>query len=413
MVVSDKQVPFPIVRNEHFDAAFVGLHPYGLTLLHQLRKKNPDCLVTIITADQDIRRAIQAMHDGAVDYLLTPLSMDDVRRCYCRMVRDHELRLELRRRPTTSEVAEPTRWVGESPFAHRARRLIEGAQTSLRPILITGSSGSGKSHLAELLAKAQSNVVRSIDVSIMDGPGFRAMLDQQQPRRGGNSPEVLIIEGLDCLPEENQNRLGSWLRECGSDEYNNSPHVIIVAHQGDQAMSQPESFRRCLAESCSALVVDVPALASRPEDIIPLAEHFVAKSASNTAAAPYIEFDAWERFLSHSWPGNVRELRSLCARAMTIAGDGTLSQDSLELALRFSGVKQLRASHTPRPAFDDQRPLAESKAVLEKEAIDDALRGSRGNVSAAARHLQISRTTLYKKCRHYRIRISGPYKDDE
>ena len=96
VVVAAERDPFPMVRAERFDAAFVGLHPHGMQLMRDLHVRNPDCFVTLITSDRDTRRAVQAVKAGAFDYLLSPLDFTEVERVVILMSRDEHRREEQR-----------------------------------------------------------------------------------------------------------------------------------------------------------------------------------------------------------------------------------------------------------------------------------------------------------------------------
>lgn len=420
LVVSDKQVPFPIVRSERFDAAFIGLHPYGLGLMHQLRKINPDCLVIIITADQDIRRAIQAMHDGAIDYLLTPLSMDDIRRCYCRMLRDHELRRELRNRPPTNVQNHDHQLIGDSPYTHWARSLIGRMATNPHPLLITGPSGSGRTYLSELIASAGGRIVNRVDGSVADDQTLMNTLHQTDAiDLDAPVSHAVTIEHIESLAPATQDQLANWLskRQEKPNSVNGhspsvaSPRIVGISDLDQTSTHGDGGLNSSLRELMTAIPIEVPPLTKRTDDIVPLAEHFIADSTGSIGCSPpTIEAEVWERLLEHDWPANVRELKSLCTRASIIANGETITQDIIELAMRFSGTVRNQEIHQPISTAEPAS-LADSKATLEKTAIDQALRANQGNVSAAARELKISRTTLYKKCRRYQIKLSGPYAD--
>ncbi len=89
VILSAREDPFARVSEESFDAAFVGLHPHGLQLFPGLRRMNPDCLVTLVTADRNARHAVEAMKVGAFDYLLTPLDFAEVERSVIMLNREH------------------------------------------------------------------------------------------------------------------------------------------------------------------------------------------------------------------------------------------------------------------------------------------------------------------------------------
>ncbi len=90
VILSEREDPFARVSEERFDAAFVGLHPHGLQLFPGLRRMNPDCLVTLVTADRNARHAVEAMKVGAFDYLLTPLDFAEVERTVIMLSREHQ-----------------------------------------------------------------------------------------------------------------------------------------------------------------------------------------------------------------------------------------------------------------------------------------------------------------------------------
>ena len=90
VVISAQTDPNMAIDREQFDAAFIGLHPHGLQLIRKLHRRNPDCLVNMITADRNTRIAVEAIKLGAFDYLLTPLNYTEVERTVIMMTREHE-----------------------------------------------------------------------------------------------------------------------------------------------------------------------------------------------------------------------------------------------------------------------------------------------------------------------------------
>ncbi len=90
VILSEREDPFARIAEQRFDAAFVGLHPHGLQLIPGLRRMNPDCLVTLVTADRNARHAVEAMKVGAFDYLLTPLDFAEVERTVIMLNREHQ-----------------------------------------------------------------------------------------------------------------------------------------------------------------------------------------------------------------------------------------------------------------------------------------------------------------------------------
>jgi DNA-binding NtrC family response regulator len=136
---------FGLVRDRTFDAAFVGLHPHGLQLIRGLHRRNPDCLVTIITSDRNTRMAVEAMKLGAFDYLLSPLDFTEVERTVLMMMREHESQRE--RHSLEGQLSDAQK-ENDSP---RNRRVAGGGRPPHR---------NHSARLADVLAQAEAAAIR-------------------------------------------------------------------------------------------------------------------------------------------------------------------------------------------------------------------------------------------------------------
>jgi DNA-binding NtrC family response regulator len=140
---------FGLVRDRTFDAAFVGLHPHGLQLIRGLHRRNPDCLVTIITSDRNTRMAVEAMKLGAFDYLLSPLDFTEVERTVLMMMREHESQRE--RHSLEGQLSDAQRENG----GPRSRRLGGAGRAPPPP-----TARNHSPRLADALAQAEAAAIR-------------------------------------------------------------------------------------------------------------------------------------------------------------------------------------------------------------------------------------------------------------
>src|SRR5208282_5167615 len=137
-VVAADDDPFSVVRQSAFDAAFVGLHPHGMRLITELHAINPDCLVTMITADRNTRRAVEAMRAGAFDYLMSPpLDFSEVERTYILIDREQQQQQQRKRfQDQLAAASAGTRLIGVSEPVQDLRRLIVKAAQTKAPALL-------------------------------------------------------------------------------------------------------------------------------------------------------------------------------------------------------------------------------------------------------------------------------------
>jgi two-component system, NtrC family, response regulator AtoC len=145
--------------------------------------------------------------------------------------------------------------------------------------------------------------------------------------------------------------------------------------------------------------VRLPPLRERPDDVVPLAEHFIRAAAEQLAVPPpALEASAREALLGHAFPGNVRELRNAVERAVLLCGDGPLRAQHLELAApRVAGSTPAPAAAAPGPKLNDQ------VKALERTRVKEALEQANGNQTRAAELLGISRRSLIDKLEEFKL----------
>ena len=376
----------------------------GEVLFHALRAAQPDLPVILLTGWTHLDAAVRLVKAGAADYLSKP--WDDAR-----LLATVENLLEL---------AEANRQLAERRQARRARRekletefdlaglvfasdamlqLLEMACQVARgsvPVLITGPNGTGKERIAAVVhansaARAGPFVAvncGALPENLLEAELFgaeagaytgatRAREGRFEQADGG----TLLLDEIGNLPLAGQAKLlrvletGQFER-LGSGRTRSARVRILSATNADlRAMVRHGRFREDLYYRLNVIELALPPLASRREDILPLAEHFLGGAGT-------LDEEAREALLAHAWPGNVRELRNMLERARLLCRDGVIRAGDLGLS-----------TAAPVPARDLDEPG--------RAAIEEALRACNGVVARAAQRLGLSRQALYRRLQHY------------
>ncbi len=429
-VVSAEADPFAATRRQKFDAAFVGLHPHGLRLIKALHQRNPDCLVTIITSDQNTRMAVEAMKRGAFDYLHAPLDFGEVERTAIMIGREHQMLVQRRKLETQlAATVGQDRFVGSSSAVRNLRRLIEKAAVSSAPVLITGETGTGKELVARMLQEQSLRRDRplvSINCNAIPGTlleselfGYRkgaftgADADRQGLLAAANGGTFFFDEISD-LPRPLQGKILRVLQEgevlrLGDTKPQSLDIRFIAASNRDLGQRVRENrFRDDLYYRLNVVPIHVLPLRERMEDVAPLVRHFLDFYAHREGHTPLkVSPSVWRWLGNYHWPGNVRELENLCQRAVALTDGEMFDLDVLSLSDSFAALTSSVAS--PSPATSDSA-LSARRDQVERQMIEQTLAEHSGNVTRAAKALGISRTTLYAKVKRMGIDLQRGWK---
>ncbi len=392
------------------DIALVDLQLPGMSgtdLLRQLRDMHRDVEAVIITAHGSIETAVEAMKEGAFDYLTKPFSPDQVR---------HRLQQIERVKRLQSEVAGLKRRVGDLPFKAdfvtqnpATLHILEVARdvaSSEATVLITGESGTGKTLLAKLV-HAASPRSRGPFVTV-DCTSFQEALLESElfgHKRGAFTGAVSDKVGkvetaqggtlfLDEIGEVAPQLQGKLLRLVEERTYERlgdpaprrvDARIIAATNRDIEAMVSERTFREDLFYRLSVVDLSIPPLRSRPEDVLLLARDFVAAfSRSHDKRVNCWEQDVERCLVRHSWPGNVRELANTMERAVLLCPGRTIRSEHLPA--------RLMEGRSPSGAGEDLLPLME----LEEQQIRRAL-ALNLPLEETARRLGIDPSTLWRK----------------
>jgi DNA-binding NtrC family response regulator len=386
----------------------------GLATLRKLKALEPALPVILMTALGDIRPAVEAMKLGAYDYVKKPFEPDDIFRLV-----DNAVRASLLRRELSQLRAGASRrykyLVSGSPKMRRVLNLVDRlSRTPHTQVLIVGETGTGKEVIArdiharseraagQFVAVNCSALSENLLESELFGHTRGAFTDARREKRGlfefadggtlfldeiGDLQLSLQPKILRAVEEKKIRRLG------GLNDIPVDVRIVAATNRDLRAMVGNALFREDLFYRLNVFTIYVPPLRERPEDILPLAAHFVetfnAEFKKNVAA---LTPEAEEVLTTYRWPGNVRELRSVIERAVIL----TEGERIPPAAVTVGAPGSERAADADAPGAPGL-----SLDELERRHIHRVLSFAGGNKSQAARLLKISRTTLWAKLKEY------------
>ncbi len=369
----------------------------GVRLFHDIRSRHPDVPIVLMTAWTHLETAVELVKAGAADYLAKP--WDDARllTTASNLLELREARAEaaaLRRQRREARAALERRFnlcgaVYESQAMHTLVSMATQVAHADVPVLITGPNGSGKEVLADIIqanSAVRAGPYVKVNLGALPGElieaelfgtetgaftGARARIGRFEAADGG----TLLLDELGNLAAAGQAKLlrvlqSGQFERLGSNVTRTVRVRIVAATNTDlRAAIGDNRFREDLYYRLNVIELEVPPLAARPEDIVPLARHFL--DARHSLAAP-----AEQALEQYPWPGNVRELRNVIRRACLLSQSAQIDAAALNL---------------PAAAQQPEAPTPD------RTAVESALARSEGNVSRAARELGLSRQALYRR----------------
>ena len=382
----------------------------GVALFRAIRERHPDLPVILLTAWTHLETAVELVKAGAADYLAKPWDDHKLLATVENLLELSESTREMsrarRERRRRREVLQNTYELDGLVFASEAMaRTLELACQVARaevPILITGPNGAGKERIAAIVHKnslVKKGSFVAVNCGALPGELIEAELfgAEAGAYTGANKARegrfeladggTLFLDEIGNLPLPGQMKLlrvletGQFER-LGSGKTRQAKVRVLSATNADlKAMIRAGSFREDLYYRLNVIEVNLPPLAERSDDVLPLAEHFLAGRATLGDAAR-------EALLAYPWPGNVRELKNAIERAALLAGGKPITPEGLNL---------------PQVATPVTRDLDEPG----REAVESALAKANGVVSRAAQTLGLSRQALYRRMERYGLVVAS------
>ena len=394
----------------------------GLDLLSEVRAVDPSLCVIIITGFGSIDTAIRAVKLGAYDYLPKPFETDHLLLLIDRALGERALRSEnVRLREEVSRRERLGNIIGHSPAMQEVFDLIRRMAGSQASVLVTGDSGTGKELVARAIhahgpRKARPFVAMNcsaIPETLLESELFgyaRGAHSTANTDRQGLFVEAdggtLFLDEIAEMPLRLQPKLlrvlqDGEVRPLGANRSLRVDVRVMAATNRDLERRLREGqFREDLYYRLNVIQIQLPPLRGRQEDILPLAEHFLARSAerSRKTVRGWSE-GAKQMLISHHWPGNVRELENVVERAVALAESDLIGPQDLPAAMQERKSQDRLATAVAQGFTLDQ---------LEREYIERVLEVEGGNKTRAAQRLGLDRKTLYRKLEEYAAVAAKP-----
>ena len=382
----------------------------GLDVLRSVRESDPDVDVIMITAYGSISTAIEAMKNGAADYLLKPFDPNELGILIDRILENQARTLEnLYLREQYKDRTRFESMIGQSLAMQQVFDLIQDVAPVNSTVLITGETGTGKGLAAKAIhtnsPQSQGPFVivscGAIPEHLMESELFGyqkgAFTDAKETKKGrlelahagtlfldeiGEISMRMQIDLLRVLEDRIFYRVG------GTQPLEVDFRVIAASNRDLQTAIKDQIFREDLYYRLNVVSFKMPPLRNRKEDLPLLAEHFLRRFSQETnKPIEKISRDAMDEIMIYDWPGNVRELENAIERAVVVCKGPKISADDLPI---------LSSEDTTAP---DDNSLKE----IEKAHISQILMANDWNVTRSAQVLGIDRTTLYSKIKRYKI----------
>jgi two-component system response regulator AtoC len=387
----------------------------GLSVLREIRRRAPETLVIVVSGHAEVGIVVKAMKLGAADFLLKPLSPEEVTLALSSALEAPGPSAPARPEPAPAPAAG---WTGGRFFAHLERLLPQVADTNAT-VLLQGESGVGKGLVARLLHERSSRRERpfirvncaALPVELLEAELFgyeRGAFTGALRRKPGKFElahgGTLLLDEVADLPLPLQGKLlhalqeGEYARLGGAPEGKGDVRLIAAGTRDLEAAVRRGAFRQDLYYRLNVVGLTIPPLRERREEIPALAEHFRARYAQEYArTVPPLSPATLERFAAYGWPGNVRELENLVKRIVLLGSEAFVAAACpLPAPPEAPGPPD-----APRPPGKAGLKEVARRAAreAERELIRRTLEETRWNRAEAARRLRISYKALLYKIR--------------
>ena len=415
---------------------------HGLDLVKRIRAEGHSTAIIVITAYGTVETAVQAVKQGADEFLQKPLSMEELKVVVGRVIENRKVRsrldlyerIERSSRHEKEMLGQSTAWRKTVELAERLAQLPVKSDSEPTAILLLGETGTGKGMLARFIHDTSKEAAEpfvhvncsALPENLIEGELFGhekgAFTDARQSRQGLfelADGGTIFLDEIGDMPVGLQSKLlivveqGTFRRLGGSKERRVNVRIIAATNHDLAERAERDEFRRDLFYRLSGLTIPIPALRDRPGDAL-----LIAKALLATAARKFhrsgLRFsrEADQAIEEHSWPGNARELANAVQRAALLAEYDVVGPQDLALGsatVRESSAFSSRAAFAGEVtasveglSFDFSNGSFTAEAV-EQRLICEALRHERGNVSRAAKLLGMNRSSLRYRIERYKL----------
>ncbi len=404
-----------IGKGKQFDVILTDIYMpdiSGVDVVREFRRRSPITRIIAMTAQGSLEVALQAIEEGAFDFIAKPFDIDEVLALVRRAAHHHETAQAAS--PETRGDFSASGLIGHSPQMVQAYKLTAHAARTNATVLIEGESGTGKELIARAIHRHSLRSNRQF-IAVNCSALTETLLESELfgytkgSFTGATADRPGLFESadggtvfLDELGATSRSFQASLLRILQEREVRRIGAAI--AHKVDvriigatninlEGLVERGDFRSDLFYRLSVLVVTLPPLRERVEDIALLAHHFLRKNSRENDSRIHIGEDVLDLFARYPWPGNVRELENAIEHAVAVCNDRMITIDDLPRRIvDRAGSVIPPPAQAPGSLIEDRPTLAE----LERRYIQLILAESGGNKSRAAEVLGIDRRTIYR-----------------
>jgi len=398
----------------------------GMDILKSVNASDPDVPVIIITAHGTVDSAVEAIKLGAFDYITKPFDQAEIQSVIAKAARTHDIAQRNVRVDGRARAA----IVGQSPQMQEIFKIIEKVADTPSTVLITGESGTGKELIATALHEGSSRrnkpLIRincaAIPKDLMESElfgyergAFTGAVTSKPGRFELADEGTLFLDEIAEIPVEMQVKILRALQESEFERVGGikttrvDVRLIAATNRNLELEIEAGRFRKDLYYRLAVVPIVLPALRERQSDIPMLTHHFIEKyNRKLNKKIEGISDEALALLQAYAWPGNIRELENLMERVLLFADGPKIAAKDLPDQIRQAAAETpAPAAATPdgAPAETGLKDIVRMKAAaLEKDLIAKALEETGGNVTRAARLLQISRKSLQTKMKEFGLR---------
>jgi len=393
----------------------------GLEVLKGIRERSGATRVVIMTAYATVETAVKAMKEGAIDYLIKPFSLDELKIQLKRA--SDEVAMASENRVLRHEVARNSGFgeiVGECPALLAALELARKAAISDATVLVLGETGTGKELVARLIHRESPRLAGpflamncgAVPESLLERELFgheKGSFTGADAMRPGlleaASDGTILLDEIGDMPPALQVKLlrvlegHEYLRVGGTRPIKSRVRFLASTNRDLAGLVKEGKFREDLYYRLNVVSVTLPPLRARGQDVLLLAEHFLAGSVeARRKGIKGISVDARKALADYSWPGNVRELRNVTERAIILCEGGEVVPTHLGLGpIRLSSLAQ-------GSGVNSTLSFREAQDAFEKAYITQVLKESGGNISRTALKIGLARRNLHEKIKKYALK---------
>lgn len=391
----------------------------GLTLLHEIKRLKPDTTVIMLTAYGTVETAVQAMKAGAYYYLMKPINFDELeltlKKAFSQRSLEHEniqLREELiRERHEAGEI------IGESQAIHKLISISKQVAQSDSAVLIQGESGTGKELIAHLIHSESQRAhqpfvtvhIAALTETLLASELFgheRGAFTGATERKIGRFERAhngtLFLDEVADIPEPMQLKLlrvlqsGEFERVGSTKTLRANVRLICATNKNLKQQVEQGKFREDLFYRINVILLEMPPLRERPEDIPLLVQHYLVYFANrNRKHIEKMAPEALQLLSKYEWPGNIRELKNIVERVVVLSKTLVIGTEHIPEDIKGNKKWPIKSTGASKSWNTIQE--------MEEEMIRKTLSELGRNKSLAAKHLGISRRTLYRKMDEYKI----------